>query len=729
MAHRVSKQRRQDGVRQARRHQPRWFPLYGLSMDHGDYMDLGPAVPSGRIPTLFEERYERLALIGQGRFSEVFEGYDQVAREHVAIKVFRRDARAASIRREVLALSTLRLQGIAKLRDYGRQSGIEFLVLDLVQGTEFPGGANSWTRWSAVFQRLLEIVSTIHQAGVLHLDLKPSNVFVRPDGSVSLLDFGLALGPGVGGFVDPKEFRSGTLAYIAPERLLGRGDRRSDLYSLGKMALASLPSDTPPEAAALLKHLVALDADQRPTTAERVLSDLFGTRWDGPVLFVGPERLLRERSIGREALSRRSGDTRTILASWRARGWCYATPTGVRLTPEGRRHLTSTQQHTVVDRTMDAAIASARQDRSIGRLEQALGGLELALWKVQLSAWEGDDVPSQVDLAIEEIALTAVETEDLASLYRAECLTGRMDSTTARCATELLTACRLLASGRATKARAVLEKTVPPSAPLEFVWHRLNAQLAALRGELAAALRQAEAWAVESGTMARARVLGWRGVAAYQEGRFADAAELQLKVASNSQGAPRISALLNAASALMETGALAQAHDVVQQGLNAAQAADHLSFEVRAEWLLRSILYRQGHWSVDQELVQAAMQLETPGWKGLLLMNEAAMAWRSGGSASMAEEAVRALRKAGNRDALDLSMALVATSQDSTELIDRTLKREPDDLGWQVLGLLAMRELLPAELKPDAHRMAQAANDHSRRRDLLAPIEILSFLS
>jgi len=262
---------------------------------------------------LLGERYRVVRRVGMGAMGTVFAAFDPNLGRHVAIKVvepyvLQDPERRARFRREAQAVAALRHPGIVAVHDHG-DGELPFLVMDLVPGLDleqllewrtphasgdaaaapllaafaaaaareaehhpatfapqdFLPDALFWRQpWPAVAARIAlgiaQALAHAHSHGVLHRDVKPGNVRVKPDGSVVLLDFGLARLPEQGSLTREGALL-GTLAYMAPEQV--RGDPsamspRSDVYGLGA-TLYRLLTDTTPflgEPAALMKQVL-----------------------------------------------------------------------------------------------------------------------------------------------------------------------------------------------------------------------------------------------------------------------------------------------------------------------------------------------------------------------------------------------------------------------------------------------------------------------------------------
>jgi len=184
-------------------------------------------------------RYDVVALLGTGGMGVVYRASDRLLQREVALKVL--TERSDAIRRRFLlearSLARLNHPGIVAIYDAGEASGIPYIVMELATGPTLGDlAAGGMTVGFAVRAtiRLLDALHYAHENDVLHRDVKPSNIVVRSDGSVKIMDFGLArrisdLSAGT----QAGEI-TGTISYLPPERFLGKpADARGDLYSLG----------------------------------------------------------------------------------------------------------------------------------------------------------------------------------------------------------------------------------------------------------------------------------------------------------------------------------------------------------------------------------------------------------------------------------------------------------------------------------------------------------------
>lgn len=218
--------------------------------------------PEELVGMELEERYRILRLIGQGGMGAVYEARHIRLNARVAVKVL--DPRLAQDPRERKrflreARSAVRIQSdhVVKISDFGEEP-TTFFVMEFLEGQDLDAllGERGRLDWPEARRLVLPVVHALHAAhdvGIVHRDVKPSNIFLtrRPDGSelVKVLDFGIAkvvdTASETHGVTRTNEV-IGTLSYIAPEQVLGRAvDRRTDIYSLG-IVLFQLLSGAPP---------------------------------------------------------------------------------------------------------------------------------------------------------------------------------------------------------------------------------------------------------------------------------------------------------------------------------------------------------------------------------------------------------------------------------------------------------------------------------------------------
>jgi eukaryotic-like serine/threonine-protein kinase len=185
--------------------------------------------------------------IGVGGMGEVYRARDEHLDRDVAIKVlppttFSDESARKHFRKEALALSKLNHPNVATIHDFDTQQGIDFLVMEYVQGVTLSERIANHALPEKEFTRLglqlVEGLAAAHEQGVIHRDLKPNNLRVTPDGRLKILDFGLAklAQPATPEEETESETRTGagTLPYMSPEQLRGETvDARSDIWTAG----------------------------------------------------------------------------------------------------------------------------------------------------------------------------------------------------------------------------------------------------------------------------------------------------------------------------------------------------------------------------------------------------------------------------------------------------------------------------------------------------------------
>ena len=254
-------------------------------------VDTMPALAPGQ---LLDSTYELVERLGGGGMGVVFHARDRRLGRAVAIKVLKpgsdKDDKGEHLRRlferEARATAQLLHPNIVTLHDIGEHDGCPYLVLELLAGETL--GARLVRRRKlpvadalAVIDAVLGALAFAHERGVLHRDLKPTNVFITVDERVKVLDFGVALSldtdPG------PVTRAAGTPGYMAPEqREGGMQDARTDVWAAALLLLECLTGQRPDEANAAksiaeidapadvraeLERALAVDPDHRPATA------------------------------------------------------------------------------------------------------------------------------------------------------------------------------------------------------------------------------------------------------------------------------------------------------------------------------------------------------------------------------------------------------------------------------------------------------------------------------
>jgi serine/threonine protein kinase len=200
-------------------------------------------------------RYRLLSLLGEGGMSEVWRAHDTVTDREVAIKLLppklsKDEEFQERFRRESHAAARLNTPHAVPIYDYGEIDGRLFVSMRLIEGrdlaTVLADGPLAPTRALRVIEGVALALHAAHQAGLLHRDVKPSNILLDDNDFAYLIDFGIARATD-----DTRITKTGnavgTFAYIAPERLdrHGKEDARVDIYSLACVLYECLTGEPP----------------------------------------------------------------------------------------------------------------------------------------------------------------------------------------------------------------------------------------------------------------------------------------------------------------------------------------------------------------------------------------------------------------------------------------------------------------------------------------------------
>ncbi|HXO62085.1 MAG TPA: protein kinase [Candidatus Acidoferrales bacterium] len=207
--------------------------------------------------------YQIVAPLGVGGMGEVYRAHDSRLRREVAIKVVpeatAHDAvRMARFAREAQFLAALNHPNIGSIYGFEESSTMLALVMELVEGPTLADriaqGPIPVEDALPILKQIAEALEYAHDRGIVHRDLKPANIKIKPDGTVKVLDFGLA--KALSDDINPTDISNsptltaaatkaglilGTAAYMAPEQARGKAvDRRADIWSFGAVAFEML---------------------------------------------------------------------------------------------------------------------------------------------------------------------------------------------------------------------------------------------------------------------------------------------------------------------------------------------------------------------------------------------------------------------------------------------------------------------------------------------------------
>jgi tetratricopeptide (TPR) repeat protein len=197
--------------------------------------------------------YRLTARLGHGAMSTVYRAEHLASGRSAALKIVETPEphRLRAIRREIQVLAQLQHPGVVRVLDEGLHEGAPWYAMELVEGLPLTEAAASrpGPERLRILARLCRTLAWLHGEGLVHRDLKPHNVLVRPGLTPVLLDFGLVSRFAAGGGREPLqtwEAAAGTVEYMAPEQIRNAWvDARADLYSVGCL-LYELLAGRPP---------------------------------------------------------------------------------------------------------------------------------------------------------------------------------------------------------------------------------------------------------------------------------------------------------------------------------------------------------------------------------------------------------------------------------------------------------------------------------------------------
>ncbi|MGI6006787.1 MAG: Stk1 family PASTA domain-containing Ser/Thr kinase [Ruminococcus sp.] len=216
---------------------------------------------------ILAERYEIISKIGTGGMADVYKARDHKLNRLVAVKVLKAEFRddksfIAKFQKEAQAAAGLAHPNIVNIYDVGEDEGVNFIVMELVEGITLKDyitkkGKLSVKEATSIAIQVSLGLEAAHNSNIVHRDVKPQNIIISTDGKVKLSDFGIAR------VVTSNTITSNVMVsvhYSSPEQVRGGySDKKSDIYSLGitmyEMVTGRVPFDGDTSVAIAIKHL------------------------------------------------------------------------------------------------------------------------------------------------------------------------------------------------------------------------------------------------------------------------------------------------------------------------------------------------------------------------------------------------------------------------------------------------------------------------------------------
>jgi serine/threonine-protein kinase len=222
-------------------------------------------------------RYEVVARLGQGAMGEVYRARDPVLKREVAVKVIltgrgEDETLRKRFQREARAAAKLSHPNIVTVFELGEHAEQPFMAMELLEGTDLKqaihSGELALARRLEILEHVCEGLSFAHSNDIVHRDLKPANIHLGVDGSIKIMDFGLARFGGSN--MTRTGMVMGTPHYMSPEQVKGgKADARSDVFALGALGYELLTGRRPFEAETM--HAVLFKVMQEEPAPAREL--------------------------------------------------------------------------------------------------------------------------------------------------------------------------------------------------------------------------------------------------------------------------------------------------------------------------------------------------------------------------------------------------------------------------------------------------------------------------
>lgn len=219
--------------------------------------------------TRIDGRYTIQKLIGEGGMANVYLAMDIILNREVAIKILheqlaKQERFIERFRREAEAVASIIHPNVVEIYDVGQYDNCYFIVMELLEGQTLKEyvkdkGTLSVSETLTIMKQVCEGVDVAHKLGIVHRDLKPQNIFIREDGLIKIMDFGIAYQQDASPLTQTNAVM-GSVHYLSPEQAKGESATiQTDIYSLGivmyEMLTGSVPYTGDSAVNIVLRHL------------------------------------------------------------------------------------------------------------------------------------------------------------------------------------------------------------------------------------------------------------------------------------------------------------------------------------------------------------------------------------------------------------------------------------------------------------------------------------------
>ncbi|GBU10565.1 serine/threonine protein kinase [Erysipelotrichaceae bacterium] len=202
-----------------------------------------------------DNRYQVVELIGEGGMANVYLAEDIILMRPVAVKVLhealaKQERFVERFRREAEAVASLIHPHIVEIYDVGEQDSMYFIVMELLEGKTLKEYVRqkhflSVSETISIMRQACQAVELAHKNGIIHRDLKPQNIFIKEDGTIKIMDFGIAYQQEASPLTQTNAVM-GSVHYLSPEQAKGENATvQTDIYSLGIVMYEMLTGDVP----------------------------------------------------------------------------------------------------------------------------------------------------------------------------------------------------------------------------------------------------------------------------------------------------------------------------------------------------------------------------------------------------------------------------------------------------------------------------------------------------
>jgi len=207
------------------------------------------------IGQMLDDRYQITELIGMGGMADVYKGMDIVDNKTVAIKILKTEFAdneefLSRFRNESKAIALLSHPNIVKIYDVGFSENLQYIIMEYIDGITLKDyiEKEKALKWKDAVHFVIQILRALqhaHEKGIVHRDIKPQNIMMLDDGTIKVMDFGIAKFSRETGKTATDQ-AIGSVHYISPEQAKGEAtDEKSDIYSVGVMLYEMLTGQKP----------------------------------------------------------------------------------------------------------------------------------------------------------------------------------------------------------------------------------------------------------------------------------------------------------------------------------------------------------------------------------------------------------------------------------------------------------------------------------------------------